>query len=597
MRFGASVRTNDVSFALWAPAATRVALSLTTRKGRQELPMTAEADGWFTAVSPVARPGDRYAFVLDGKTRVPDPASRRQPEDVHGDSEIVDPAAFRWSDADWPGRPWEETVIYELHVGTFTPQGTYTAVAEKLDHLTALGITAIELMPLAEAPGAHNWGYDGVCLFAPEARYGTPDDLKALIAAAHARGLMVFLDVVYNHFGPEGNYLWASAPDFFTERHHTPWGVGIDFSGRMVRDFFIHNALYWLEEYHFDGLRLDAVQAIRDESDPHILVEIAAAITRHFGDRPIHLILENDDNRAALLARDPNGRPRLYEAQWNDDAHNALHVALTGEVAGQCMDFADDPVGRLARALGEGFAYQGERSRYREGRARGEASRGLPPTAFVNFLQNHDQVGNRLRGERIIALAPPAAVRAGIAIVLLSPTIPLLFMGEEWGSRQPFHFFCDFAPELARRVREARRTEIAVMFQADPAARASIVDPTAPEAFRDSVLQWIDAKLEPHAAWLGLYQRLLRIRHAVLVPRLAGAQSGSHAVLGSRRRALTADWLLGDGSRLHLIANLDDAEAHLDVSVAGDLLYATDPEARQVLPPWFVAWTLDEVTS
>jgi maltooligosyltrehalose trehalohydrolase len=261
------------------------------------------------------------------------------------------------------------------------------------------------------------------------------------------------------------------------------------------------------------------------------------------------------------------------------------------------MDFADDAVGHLARALGEGFAYQGERSRYRDGHARGEASRHLPPTAFVNFLQNHDQVGNRLRGERIVALAPAAAVRAGIAIVLLSPAIPLLFMGEEWGSRQPFHFFCDFAPDLARRVREARRTEIAVMFQADPVARASIVDPTVPEAFRDSVLQWIDAKLEPHAAWLGLYQRLLRIRHAVLMPRLAGAQAGTHAVLGSRRRALAVDWLLGDGSRLQLIANLDDAEAHLDVPAAGDLLYATEPEVRQVLPPWFVAWTLDEVTS
>ncbi len=598
MPFGATVAEDGVAFSLWAPAAQSVELRLRGRGDERSVPMTAAEQGWFSAFSPAARPGDLYSFVLDGETRIPDPASRKQPNDVHGESEIVDPAAYRWTDTAWRGRPWEETVLYELHVGTFTPEGTYAGVAAKLDHLVALGVTAIELMPLAEVPGTHNWGYDGVDLFAPESRYGTPEALKDLICAAHKRNLMVFLDVVYNHFGPEGNYLWACAPDFFTERHHTPWGVGIDFSARPVRDFVLHNALYWLEEFHLDGLRFDAVQAIRDDSKPHILIEIADTVAETFADRHVHLVLENDDNRAAWLARDAKGRPKAYVAQWNDDFHHALHVLVTGETDGHYMDFAEDPGGHFARALTEGFAYQGARSRYREGRARGEPSRDLPSAAFVSFLQNHDQVGNRPHGERIAALAPADAVRAATAIVLLSPQTPMLFMGEEWASRQPFHFFCDFAPELADRVREARRTEIAVFFQTDPAVRASITDPTAPEAFRDSVLQWIDTRLEPHAGWLGLYQRLLRIRCVELVPRLAGARGESHAVLGARRRAVTADWRLGDGSTLRLLANLDDRELRLDAPRgAGRLLYATDPEVfakpSAALPPWFVAWWLD----
>jgi maltooligosyltrehalose trehalohydrolase len=601
MPFGASVEEDGVAFSLWAPAARNVELRLRARGDERGLPMTASEQGWFSVFSPAARPGDLYSFVLDQSTRIPDPASRKQPNDVHGESEIVDPAAYRWTDTAWRGRPWEEAVLYELHVGTFTPEGTFAGVAAKLDHLVALGVTGIELMPLAEAPGTRNWGYDGVDLFAPESRYGTPEELKDLICAAHRRNLMVFLDVVYNHFGPEGNYLWSSAPDFFTERHHTPWGVGIDFSARPVRDFFLHNALYWLEEFHLDGLRFDAVQAIRDESKPHILIEIADAVAQTFVDRHVHLVLENDDNRAAWLARDTKGRPKAYVAQWNDDFHHALHVLVTGETDGHYMDYAEDPAGHFVRALAEGFAYQGERSRYRKGRARGEPSAELPPAAFLSFLQNHDQVGNRPHGERIAALASAEAVRAAVAIVLLSPQPPMLFMGEEWGSRQPFHFFCEFAPELADRVREARRTEIAVFFQTDPTARAGITDPTAPEAFRDSVLQWVDARLEPHAAWLGLYQRLLRIRGAALMPHLKGAGHESHAVLGARRRALTVQWRLGDGSRLRLLANLDDRAADLDVPVAvGRLLYATDPVILEkpagTLPPWLVAWSLDAGT-
>jgi malto-oligosyltrehalose trehalohydrolase len=317
--------------------------------------MARQDDGRFVLATSEAKAGDRYLYVIDGERAVPDPASRWQPDDVHGPSLIVDPAAFAWTDTDWRGRAWEETALYELHVGTFTPAGTFAAVEGKLGHIAALGVTAIELMPLAEAPGARNWGYDGVYPFAPEARYGTPGDLKALIVAAHRHGLMVFLDVVYNHFGPEGNYLHASAPQFFTARHHTPWGAALNFDDAAsvaVRDFFVHNALYWIEEFNVDGLRLDAVHTILDDSRRHVLEEIAQAVARD-ATRPTHLVLENDDNAAWLLARDRAGRPRCHTAQWNDDTHHALHVLLTGERQAYYGDYADDPAAHLARALVE----------------------------------------------------------------------------------------------------------------------------------------------------------------------------------------------------------------------------------------------------
>ncbi|MBI4253851.1 MAG: malto-oligosyltrehalose trehalohydrolase, partial [Candidatus Rokubacteria bacterium] len=392
MPFGAEpLARGGVRFALWAPAAMRVELCL---EGAALLPMEHHADGWARVIHERGHPGDRYRFRIDGRLLVPDPASRFQPEDMRGPSEVVDPEAFEWTDAGWPGRPWEEMVFYELHVGTFTPEGTFAAVEARLDHLADLGVTGLQLMPIGDFPGRWNWGYDGVLPFAPDSRYGRPEALKALVQASHARGIAVFLDVVYNHFGPEGNYLGAYAPAFFRARHAMPWGGAINFDGpgsREVRAFFRENALFWLEEYHLDGLRFDAVHAIRDTSPVHILDEIAEAV--HSGPGAacsVHLVLENDANEARYLRPDAQGR-RRFAAQWNDDIHHALHVLATGERDGYYVDYPD-PVGAVARGLAEGFAYQGEHSSYR-GRPRGEKTAGVPLTAFVSFVQNHDQVG------------------------------------------------------------------------------------------------------------------------------------------------------------------------------------------------------------
>ncbi|HEY2531095.1 MAG TPA: malto-oligosyltrehalose trehalohydrolase, partial [Xanthobacteraceae bacterium] len=421
-RFGAELEQDGVRFRLWAPQAGAVALRL--EGGSADLPMQKAFDGSFSLITREARAGTRYRYVVDGNP-YPDPASRRQPDGVHGPSEVVDPYAYDWSDQNWPGRLWLEVVVYELHLGTFSQSGDFAGAVRHLDYLRRLGVTAIELMPIAEFPGARNWGYDGAFLYAPSSRYGRPEELKALVEAAHSRGLAVLLDVVYNHFGPEGNYLPAVAPDFFTERHRTLWGAAIDFDGprsRAVRDFFIDNALYWLEEYHFDGLRFDAVHAIFDDNAPDIIDEIGDAVRRAMPSREIHLVLENDRNEARRLTR-RNGRPERFTAQWNDDLHHILHVLITGDTAGYFGDYASDPAGLLGRALADGFAYQGEASPFRNGEPRGGPSAALPPTAFVAFLQNHDQVGNHPFGTRLAARASEAALHAGLVIVMLSPQI------------------------------------------------------------------------------------------------------------------------------------------------------------------------------
>ncbi|MBV8652568.1 MAG: malto-oligosyltrehalose trehalohydrolase, partial [Alphaproteobacteria bacterium] len=397
--FGAEPVAEGVRFRLWAPSASAVRCAIEGAAPR-ELPMASESGGWFSLTTDAVRPGSRYRYIVDGLA-VPDPASRHQPGDVHGPSEVIDPSAYDWRDESWRGRAWEEIVLYELHSGTFTPSGDFAGIARRLDHLVRLGVTAIELMPVADFPGRRNWGYDGVLPFAPDGRYGRPEDLKRLVEACHERGLAILLDVVYNHFGPDGNYLHAYAKDFFTRRHATPWGEAINFDGPAsapVRAFFIHNALYWLEEFHLDGLRFDAVHTIRDDRSPGILTEIAQAIrTRFAGERPIHLILENDANSAPLLARE-DGAPRLYTAQWSDDIHHALHVLTTGKTDGYYADYAEQPAAKLGRALAEGFSYQGEASPFRGGKRRGTPSAQLPPAAFVSFLQNHDQVGNDALG-------------------------------------------------------------------------------------------------------------------------------------------------------------------------------------------------------
>jgi malto-oligosyltrehalose trehalohydrolase len=590
MPHGAEVLPEAVRFRLWAPDCDRVAVELEPgdRPGISSvLPMTAGADGWHELATGEAAAGTRYRFVLPDGRKVPDPASRFQPDDVHGPSEVVDAGAFVWRHAEWQGRPWTEAVVYELHVGAFTAEGTFVAVIQHLDHLVALGVTAIELMPVADFPGARNWGYDGVLLYAPDSSYGRPEDLKALVDAAHARGVMVILDVVYNHFGPDGNYLPLYASRFFTERHKTPWGAAINYDGPAsapVREFIIHNALYWVEEYNLDGLRLDAVHAIIDDGSRHLLDELAERV-RGFR-RRTHLLLENEENQASRLERDPAGNPRHFTAQWNDDLHHVLHVAATGERAGYYADYLGDTE-KLGRALAEGFAFQGQMMEFR-GARRGEPSAALPPAAFVAFIQNHDQIGNRAFGERLTRIAPVEALRAIAAVYLLLPQVPMLFMGEEWGSTQPFPFFCDFSGELATAVRDGRREEFARFPEfKDEAMRERIPDPLSEATFASAQLAWDDLKLPSHAGWLDFYTRLLAIRRSSLVPVFDGIRrGGAYQVLGDG--VVAVRWQLQDGRELKLDANLSARVTAAFSGMAGGVLW----EEGDARGPWFVRWSI-----
>jgi maltooligosyltrehalose trehalohydrolase len=553
--------------------------------------MTAAEGGWFEVLCEEAHPGTRYTFRLPSGIKVPDPASRYQPDDVHGPSEVVNPCDFEWTDGDWQGRPWEEAVLYELHVGAFTRQGGFAGVQAKLDHLARLGVTVLQLMPLADFPGKRGWGYDGVLPYAPDSAYGRPEDLKQLVNAAHDRGMMVMLDVVYNHFGPDGNFLGHYARSFFTHRHKTPWGDAINFDGpdsRVVRDFFIHNALYWLDEFHFDGLRLDAVHTIIDDSALDILTELAQAVRKEFPDRHIHLVLENDDNDIRLLERDEAGQPKLFTAQWNDDLHHCFHVLATGERGGYYGDYVDQPARWLATAIEGGFAYQGEASQHRNGKPRGAASGHLPPGAFISFLQNHDQIGNRALGERLHQVAPREAVKALTAAMLLMPFPPMLFMGEEWASEQPFLYFCDYQDELARAVREGRRREFAGFPEfGDAKSRERIPDPNAASTFEVSVLNWDEVDIEPYKGWLDFVHDLVYLRRRVLVPRLKGVGKPEVAVTGAH--ALWARWPFADGSSLEMHANFGDRPAPAVAPATGRLLFGTHG-APAALPPWCVTW-------
>jgi 1,4-alpha-glucan branching enzyme/maltooligosyltrehalose trehalohydrolase len=592
MPFGAEYTPEATRFRFWAPACDRVELRLGRDAAARTLPMRAEGEGWHALEVPGVKAGEAYSYLLPDGTAVPDPASRSNPWDVNGPSAVVDPRAFDWDDDAWQGRPWHEAVVYELHIGTFTPEGTFLAAISKLDHLAALGITALEVMPVADFAGTRNWGYDGVLPFAPDSAYGTPDDLKRLVAEAHRRGLMVLLDVVYNHFGPEGNYLTRYAPQFFNPAHQTPWGAAINFDGEQcgpVRDFFIHNALYWIEEYRFDGLRLDAVHAIIDESPRHVVMDMAAAIER-LGRPNVHMVLENEANVARYLDGSSGARAT---AQWNDDSHHGWHVLLTGERDGYYGDYADRAAWHLGRTLAQGFAYQGEPSPHKKGQPRGEPSAHLPLTSFMDFLQNHDQVGNRAMGERIVALAKPEAMRLGVATLLLAPSVPLIFMGEEFGARSPFLFFCDFEGDLAKAVRDGRRKEFASFERfRDPKARESIPDPLARATYEASRLPW-DALGQPeHARWLTLYRELLALRRRAIVPRIARAQrDASFSTFG--HGGVAVDWTFHDGVKLHLRANFSDTPAQGVPSAAGTTLYATGAARDGELAPWGGVWTLE----
>lgn len=556
-------------FALWAPDAYYVSVEI---EGGPSLALLPQEDGWFVLEARCPA-GTRYRYTIDENLQVPDPASRAQASEVHGHSLVIDHGAYQWQHHGWRGRPWVEAVIYELHVGAL---GGFAGVEQRLQHLVDTGVTAIELMPIAQFPGDRNWGYDGVLPYAPQASYGTPEQLKHLIDTAHGLGLAVILDVVYNHFGPDGNYLGVYAKHFFRSDKKTPWGDAIDFRRREVRDFFIDNTLMWLQDYRFDGLRFDAVHAIED---PTFLEELAERVRKEISpdDRHIWLMLENEFNEAHRMDQG-------FDAQWNDDGHNTLHVLLTGETDAYYTDFAEQPTHKLARLLGEGFVYQGEATRH--GHKRGEPSAHLSPTSFVLFLQNHDQIGNRALGERLVQLCPPEALRAATALLLLSPMIPLMFMGDEWGASEPFLFFTDFHDELADAVREGRRGEFADFAAfADPAKRERIPDPNALQTFQasrpafDALLLETD-KGQDHRNWLTLYRELLLIRREQIVPRLAGVKALGTQVLADK--AVSASWRLGDGTTLRIDLNLSAHAVEIDEHSVQQVLHESHPKSAEL---------------
>lgn len=580
-RFGPRLTNRGVEFRLWAPAARRVDVLL-----KKPHALERGDDGWFSADVAGLTPGTRYKFRIDDEVDVPDPASAFQPEDVFGPSEVIDHGAFAWRAGNWRGRPWQEAVITEAHIGTFTPDGTYRAMIEKLDHLVQTGITAIELMPLADFAGSRNWGYDGVLWYAPDSAYGRPEDLKALIDEAHLRGLMVMLDVVYNHFGPEGNYLGRYAPSFFTQAQ-TPWGSAIDYRVSEVRAFAIENALHWLREYRFDGLRLDAVNSIVEPGGLSLLTDISVAAGRLAAEtgRYIHLVLENGDNRASILDSMQDPPQGKYRAQWNDDYHHAWRVLMTAEKQGYYGDYQRSPMSDIARSLSSGFVYQGEVSAFRGGE-RGEPSGHLAPSAFINFLQNHDQIGNRALGDRLEGVADSRAIEAALAVLLLAPGIPMLFMGEEWGSTAPFPFFCDFGGDLADAVRKGRRAEYAWAFAEFGDEVPDALDPST----RDfAILDW-DGRDEPVARKrLALVRDLLKVRREQIVPRLKGAAFGE--ARATDNGLMMADWRTGDGARLHLTANLSDLTVrHPSGASRGTLIWGS--ELDDGVPPWSVLWRI-----
>jgi len=495
-------------FRVWAPRARHVDVVLAgDRRHGLEGP---DDRGWFQAEVDDVGPGDDYAYSLDGGDPRPDPRSNWQPAGVHGPSRLVDHAAFAWTDGAWTGGvALAEAVVYELHVDTFSPEATYDGVIGRLDHLVDLGVTAVELLPVVEYPGRWGWGYDGVDLYAPNSADGGPEGLKRLVDACHARGLRVIFDVVYNHLGPSGNYLGEFGP-YFTDRYGTPWGEAVNLDGPdsdPVREFVVDNALMWLRDYHADGLRLDAVHAIVDTSATHILEELATRVDELEAElgRPKFLIAESDLNDPRTV-RDRDRGGHGIDAQWSDDFHHALHAVLTREEAGYYADFGS--LAQLAKALGQAFVYDGCFSPCRR-RRHGRTPAGLPATRFLGYLQNHDQVGNRATGERSSMLMSADLLKVAAALVLLGPSVPMLFQGEEWGASTPFLYFTDHDdPELGRAVTEGRRREFA-SFGWDP---SDVPDPQDPETFRRSKLDWDEVGVAQHAELLDWHRRLIALR-------------------------------------------------------------------------------------
>ena len=558
MPFGAEITKDGVRFALWAPSAQKVDLVV----GTNRIAMPAIGQGWYKLVEASAKAGDRYGFAIDGADDlVPDPASRFQNDDLDRRSTIADPCAYDWRDGGWRGRSWSEAVLYEVHLGTATPDGTYRAFAAKLETIRDAGVTAIELMPLAETSGLRTWGYDGVLPYAPNNAYGTPDDLKQLVDTAHGLDLMVFLDVVYNHFGPSGNFLHQYAAKFLHRASSDSVGVPASTSTAAARpakrcgSSSSKNALYWLEEFHIDGLRFDAVHAILDDGDKHFLDELAERIRDKFPERQIHLVLENEKNEAHRLARDGDGKALSYDAQWDDDIHHCWHVLLTGEDEGYYSDFGGDTVARLGRCLAEGFAYQGEFSPNLKTLCAARPRPGFPPQAFVAFLQNHDQVGNRAKGERLTSLADPVHLGLARAALLLSPQVPMLFMGDEWGATTPFQFFVNFENDAAleQAIREGRTKEFASFESFKGSDDVAVPDPTTVETFERCRLDWSDPSRAPHDTILAETSALLALRRDGVVPLLkSGFIDARFQRIGPG--GLRVDWRFEDGG-LTFVAN------------------------------------------
>ncbi|MFO7955358.1 malto-oligosyltrehalose trehalohydrolase [Thioalkalivibrio sp.] len=552
---------------VWAPEAHQVELEC----GGSRMPMDRRADGWWSLQTSRVMHGSDYAFRVDGNGPLPDPRSAWQPQGVHGPSRWLDHSRFVWNDAGWQAPPLAAAVIQEIHVGTFTPAGTFDGVIDRLDHLAELGVTHLELMPVAEFPGERGWGYDGVDLYAPHHAYGGPEGLKRLVDACHCRGIAVLLDVVYNHLGPDGNYLAQFGP-YFTDRYHTPWGDAVNLDGPdsdTVRRFFIDNALMWLRDYHIDGLRLDAVHAIVDTSATHFLEQLAAEVQRLGRELGRHLVViaENDRNDPRVARPVETGGYGL-DAQWNEDFHHALHALLTGESDGYYADF-----GRLAdvaRVLTRGLVYDGRYSHYRR-RTHGRPASDLPGRRSVGCLQNHDQVGNRALGDRISENVSPGLLRVGAALVMTSPFVPMLFQGEEWAAATPFLYFTDHSDaDLGRAVTEGRRREFAAFRRdTDP---GNVPDPQSIETFEQSRLDWNEFEREPHADILQWYQALIALRHA-------------HPAFGDDRLEAieahfdeAARWLIMHRPGLRVVCNLHPAPQRLACpgAVAGHLLLQSD---------------------
>jgi maltooligosyltrehalose trehalohydrolase len=551
LHLGATVREDGVVFRVWAPGRRTVEVVV---DGRRPLSMTRLADGTFEVAAAGLAAGTRYQYRLDGDRYRPDPASRFQPEGVHGPSVVVNPASFPWTDEGFRGHDLADLVIYELHVGTFTRAGTFEAAINHLPQLVDLGITAVEVMPVAEFPGSRNWGYDGVHLFAPQSTYGGPRGLRRLVDACHAHGLSVILDVVYNHLGPEGNYLGDFGP-YFTDRYRTPWGGALNFDGpdaAGVRRHFVENARTWVREFHMDGLRLDAIHSIFDVSDRHILTEVAEAAREEARalDRPFHIMAESHDNdRRIVLPADEGGLG--LDGVWSDDFHHAVHVRLTGEQGGYYCDFVEPA--KLPKAIAQGFAFQGEPSEY-FGRKRGTPSADLPGERFVICAQNHDQVGNRAQGDRLSTIVPFEAVKLAAALLLAAPAVPLLFMGEEYGETAPFQFFTSFLDrDLADAVRKGRTAEFSRFAWA-----GTVPDPGDPATFVRSRLNHTLAAAPRHRELLQYYRYWLTLRrsHPALGTR---GKERARAEVDAEGAVLTLSRGAPSGPGVRLVANLTGA--------------------------------------